>query len=64
MIMLNVTKKEQSFTLFLENTFLEKTQGWVKLTSIFRAKRVHARKLNIPARAYSMDNKQVDVLTI
>ena len=62
--MLNVTKKEQSFTFSLENTFLEKTQGWVKLTSLFRAKRVHARKVNIPARAYSMDNKQVDVLTI
>ena len=62
--MLNVTKKEQSFTLSLENTFLEKTQGWVKLTSLFRAKRVHAGKLNIPARAYSMSNKQVNVLTI
>ena len=62
--MLNVTKKEQSFTLFLENTFLGKTQGWIKLTILFRAKRVHAGKLNIPARAYRMDNKQVDVLTI
>ena len=38
MIILNVTKK-QGFTIFLENTFSDKQQGWIKLPlSLLRVK--------------------------